>query len=88
MILKVLHFVFVENAVLTPLARKTSLRTHQAFCPKMRQAYDAMFKVFVAFCIVGGVLLPDVNVKMSCRFLNVRCKIIVHVLCWRIICQP
>ena len=57
-LLKVLHFVF---AVVTPLARK-ALRTHQAFRPKTRQAYDAMFKVFVAYCIVAGVLMSDVNV--------------------------
>ena len=78
MILKVLHFVFVENAVLTPLARKTSLRTHQAFRLKTRQAYDAMFKVFVAFCIVGGVL-PDVNVKIVMSFLE--CKVQNHCSC-------
>ena len=29
-----------------------------------------MFKVFVAFCIVGGVLLPDVNVKIVMSFLE------------------
>ena len=74
-----LHFVFVENAVLTPLARKASLRTHQAFRPKTHQAYDAMFKVFVAFCIVGGVLLPDVNVKIVMSFLE--CIVQIHCSC-------
>ena len=83
MTLKVLEFVFVKNVVLTPLA---SLRTHQAIRPKTRQAFDTMFKVFLAFCIAGGVLLPDVKIVML--FLECMVKIIVHVLCWKIICQP
>ena len=62
--------MFAENAVVTPLARKASLRSHQAFRPKTRQAYDAMFKVFVAFCIVAGVLISDVNVEIVMSFLE------------------
>ena len=38
-IVKLLHIVFVENGVLTPLSIKASLRTHQTFCPKMHRAY-------------------------------------------------
>ena len=78
-IIKVLHFVFAENAVVTPLARKAALRTHQAFRPKTRQAYDAMFRVFVAFCIVAGVLMSDVNVEIVMSFLE--CMVQNHCSC-------
>ena len=76
---KVLHFVFAENAVVTPLARKAALRTHQAFRPKTRQAYDAMFRVFVAFCIVAGVLMSNVNVEVVMSFLE--CMVQNHCSC-------
>ena len=56
--------------MITLLARKAALRTHQAFRPKMCQPYDAMFRVFVAFCIISFVLLPDVNVKIIMSFLE------------------
>ena len=56
--------------MVTPLARKAALRSHQAFRPKTRQAYDAMFKVFIAFCIVAGVLITDVNVEIVMSFLE------------------
>ena len=74
-----LHFVFAENAVVTPLARKAALRTHQAFRPKTRQAYDAMFKVFVAFCRVAGVIISDVNVEIVMSFLE--CMVQNHCSC-------
>ena len=70
LIVKLLHFVFVENAALTPLASKASHRSLQAFRPKTRRAYDSMFRVFVAFCIFSGVLLVDVNVKVIVAFLE------------------
>ena len=56
--------------MLTPLAKKAALRTHQAFHPKARQAYDAMFRVFVAFCIISAVILPDINVEVIMSFLE------------------
>ena len=56
--------------MLTPLAKKAALRTHQAFRPKTRQAYDAMFRVFVAFCIISAVILPDINVEVIMSFLE------------------
>ena len=56
--------------MLTPLAKKAALRTHQAFRPKTRQAYDAMFRVFVAFCIISAVVLPDINVGVIMSFLE------------------
>ena len=34
LIVKLLHFVFVENDVVTPLAVKASLRTHHTFRPE------------------------------------------------------
>ena len=38
-----------------------------------------MFKVFVAFCIISGVLLPDVNVKFIMSFLE--CLVQNHCSC-------
>ena len=65
--------------MVTPLAKKAALRTHQAFRPKTCQAYDAMFKVFVAFCIISGVLLPDINIKVIMSFLE--CLVQNHCSC-------
>ena len=56
--------------MLTPLTKKAALRTHQAFRPKMRQTYDSMFRVFVAFCIISAVILPDINVEVIMSFLE------------------
>ena len=58
---------------------KAALRTHQPFRPKTCQAYDSMFKVFVAFCIVSGVILPDVNVIIVMSFLE--CPVQNHCSC-------
>ena len=69
LIVKLLHFVFVEHAALTPLASKASHRSQHAFRPKTR-AYHSMFRVFVAFCIFSEVLLVDVNVKVILAFLE------------------
>ena len=55
-----------------------SEHTRHSF-PKMRQAYDAMFKVFVAYCIVAGVLMSDVNVKIVMSFLE--CMVRNHCSC-------
>ena len=68
--LKLLHFVFLENEVVSPLAAKASARTMEAFRPKTRQAYDSMFRVFVAFCIYSGVVLPDVNLRVILSFME------------------
>ena len=70
LIVKFLHFVFVEIDVLRPLSIKASLRTHQAFCPKTGQANDTMFRVFLAFCIISGMLLVDVSVRVVLSFLE------------------
>ena len=70
LIVKLLHFVFVEHTALTPLASKTCHRSHQAFRPKTRQAYHSMFRVFVVFCIFSGVVLVHFNVKVILPFLE------------------
>ena len=38
-----------------------------------------MFRVFVAFCVISGVLLPDVNVKFIMSFLE--CLVQYHCSC-------
>ena len=42
----------LDNPALTSLSTKASARLHQAFYPKTHRAYDAMFRTFIAFCIV------------------------------------
>ena len=68
--IKLLTFIFVENEVLTPLASKASLRSHQAFRPKTHQTYDSMFRVFVAFYLFSRILPVDVNVKVILLFME------------------
>ena len=70
LIVKLLHFVYVEHAALMPLASKASHRSHQAFRPKTHRAYHSMFRVLVAFCITSGDVLVDVNDKVILAFLE------------------
>ena len=69
-ILKILHFVIVETEALTSLLAQAASRLHQAFRPKTRGAYTAMFKIFVAFCIYCKCALSEVNIKVILSFLE------------------
>ena len=60
----------LDNRALTSLSAKASDRLHQAFCPKIYRAYDAMFRTFVAFCIVTKSALSNINVKVILLFLE------------------
>ena len=55
--------------MLTSLA---SQRLHEAFRPKTKKAYSAMFRVFMAFCIVMEVAIENVSVKVLLSFLECR----------------
>ena len=52
MILRDATLCVLDNQALTSLSAKASDRLHLAFRPKTYRAYDAMFRTFVAFCIV------------------------------------
>ena len=52
------------------LSARASMHIEDAFRPKTRRAYMQMFRVFVAFCIIIKVALPDVSVKVIMSFLE------------------
>ena len=60
----------LDNPALTSLSTKASVRLHQAFRPKTHRAYDAMFRTFIAFCIVTKSALSNINVKVILSFLE------------------
>ena len=60
----------LDNPALTSLSTKASVRLHQAFRPKTYRAYDAMFRIFIAFCIVTKSALSNINVKVILSLLE------------------
>ena len=67
--LKILYFV-VGTQKYSSLAGKASSRLHRAFRPKTSRAYCAMFKVFVAFCVLMGVSLRHLSLEILLAFLE------------------
>ena len=67
--LKILYFV-VGTQKYSSLTGKASSRLHQAFRPKTSRAYSAMFKVFVAFCVLMKVSLHHLSVEILLAFLE------------------
>ena len=70
MILKDATLCVLDNQALTSLPAKASDRFHLAFRPKTYRAYDAMFRTFVAFCIVTKCVLVNINTKVILSFLE------------------
>ena len=70
MILRDATLCVLDNQALTSLSAKASDRLHLAFRPKTYRAYDAMFRTFVAFCIVTKCVLVNINTKVILSFLE------------------
>ena len=70
MILRDTALCVLDNQALTSLSTKASHRLSLAFRPKTYKAYEAMFRTFVAFCIVTKCIIANVNVKVILSFLE------------------
>ena len=70
MILRDATLRVLDNPALTSLSTKASLRLHRAFRPKTYRAYDAMFRTFIAFCIITKCALFQVNVRVILSFME------------------
>ena len=70
MILRDTALCVLDNQALTSLSAKASRRLSMAFRPKTYRAYEAMFKTFVAFCIVTKCIIANVNVQVVLSFLE------------------